>query len=68
MAYHNGSKFSTPDQDNDHNGGSCATTNGPWWHNNCSHSGLNRKFSQNLYWGRLSGHAAETSVMMIRKL
>lgn len=68
MAYHNGLKFSTPDQDNDNYGGSCATTYGPWWHKSCNHSGLNRKFSQNLYWAHFSGNAAKTSVMMIRKL
>ncbi|CAG2256241.1 unnamed protein product [Mytilus edulis] len=66
MAYHNGMKFSTIDQDNDENAGTAYVTSyGPWWHKNCCYSGLNRKFSKNLYW---SGQSPKTSVMMIRKL
>ncbi|VDI46720.1 Hypothetical predicted protein, partial [Mytilus galloprovincialis] len=36
MAYHNGMKFSTIDQDNDENKDrSFAKMSGAWWHNNC---------------------------------
>ncbi|XP_063405952.1 fibrinogen-like protein A [Mytilus trossulus] len=64
MAYHNGMKFSTTDQDNDE-GGKCVESWGPWWHKNCCHSGLNQEFKKNLRWGSVD---ATTSVMMIRKL
>ncbi|CAC5362067.1 Fibrinogen-like protein A [Mytilus coruscus] len=68
MAYHNGMKFSTTDQDNDEHGSSCVSTYGPWWHKSCCYSGLNRKINKNLYWQSFSSYAAKTSVMMIRKL
>ncbi|XP_052086283.1 fibrinogen-like protein A isoform X5 [Mytilus californianus] len=67
MAYHNGMKFSTTDQDNDESGGVCVTTGGPWWHKSCKYSGLNGKFN-NMYWYKISSNIAKTSVMMIRKL
>lgn len=35
MSYHNGMKFSSVDRDNDLNGGNCAGSGGPWWHNSC---------------------------------
>ncbi|CAG2192651.1 unnamed protein product [Mytilus edulis] len=38
MAYHNGMKFSSTDQDNDVGGGNCVDTFGPWWHKSCYHS------------------------------
>ncbi|VDI37594.1 Hypothetical predicted protein [Mytilus galloprovincialis] len=65
MAYHNGMKFSTTDQDNDQSSGKCVDNYGPWWHKNCCQSGLNMEFKSILYW---SGNTAKTSVMMIRKL
>lgn len=67
MAYHNGMKFSTTDQDNDKSG-NCVENYGPWWHKSCCHSALNRKFNSNLYWRSFSSNYAKTSVMMIRKL
>ena len=41
---HNGMKFSTPDNDNDKNGGNCAASdkNG-WWYNSCYRINLNRQ-------------------------
>ena len=33
----NGQRFTTFDNDNDRNGGNCASNNGGWWHNNCWH-------------------------------
>ena len=43
MAYHNGSMFSTKDNDNDNwSTDSCATRClGAWWYNRCNHSNLN---------------------------
>ena len=42
LGYHNGMKFSTKDNDNDRNGGSCAVAHrGAWWFNSCAHSDLN---------------------------
>ncbi|XP_076082947.1 fibrinogen-like protein A isoform X2 [Mytilus galloprovincialis] len=68
MTYHNGMKFSTTDQDNDRNGGNCAASRGPWWHNSCYYSGLNKEFKSHLYWNSFSSNSAKTAVMMIRKL
>ncbi|XP_076084683.1 fibrinogen-like protein A isoform X1 [Mytilus galloprovincialis] len=69
MAYNNGNKFSTKDQDNDDFlGAAWAMAYGPWWHKSCCYSSLNRKFNHNLYWKSFSDHSAKTSVMMIRKL
>ena len=42
MAYHNGHKFSTKDDDNDVYGGHCAVSySGAWWYGSCHHSNLN---------------------------
>ena len=42
MAYHNGNRFSTEDNDNDNNSGNCATNNqAAWWYNSCYYSNLN---------------------------
>ena len=41
---HNGMKFSTPDNDNDKDGGNCAAShkNG-WWFNSCDHININQQ-------------------------
>ena len=45
LTYHNGQRFSTPDRDNDVNGGHCAVHwHGPWWHRNCYQSLLTGKY------------------------
>ncbi|CAG2256240.1 unnamed protein product [Mytilus edulis] len=69
MAIHNGTKFSTIDQDNDlDSGADCARPYGAWWHNHCGASCLNRRFLSNLCWNTLKTYSAKTSVMMLRKL
>jgi len=40
----NGMQFSTPDQDNDNNGGPCSAGTSGWWFNNCARSALNVDF------------------------
>ena len=41
---HNGMKFSTPDNDNDKNGGNCALGHkSGWWHNSCYQININRQ-------------------------
>ena len=40
----NGMKFSTPDNDNDKNGGNCAAHyKSGWWYNNCYYININRQ-------------------------
>ncbi|CAC5373478.1 Fibrinogen-like protein A,Ryncolin-4,Angiopoietin-related protein 7,Angiopoietin-related protein 1,Ficolin-1-B,Techylectin-5A,Ficolin-2,Ryncolin-1,Tenascin-R,Fibrinogen-like protein 1,Fibrinogen C domain-containing protein 1-A,Tenascin-N,Ryncolin-3,Tenascin,Fibroleukin,Fibrinogen C domain-containing protein 1,Ryncolin-2,Techylectin-5B,Angiopoietin-2,Angiopoietin-related protein 2,Microfibril-associated glycoprotein 4,Ficolin-1,Fibrinogen C domain-containing protein 1-B [Mytilus coruscus] len=41
MAYHNGIKFSTTDQDNEEYKVACVKSAGPWWHKSCHYSALN---------------------------
>ena len=43
FAYHNGMKFSTPDNDNDKHSGNCAAAhkNGWWYHSGCYHINTN---------------------------
>jgi ficolin len=42
LSYHNNMRFSTKDQDNDVNSGSCAQRyNGAWWYQSCHRSNLN---------------------------
>ena len=41
---HNGMKFTTPDNDNDKNGGNCAIIfNSGWWYNDCYYININRQ-------------------------
>uniref|UniRef100_A0A1X7ULS4 Fibrinogen C-terminal domain-containing protein n=1 Tax=Amphimedon queenslandica TaxID=400682 RepID=A0A1X7ULS4_AMPQE len=46
LAWHNGRRFSTYDNDNDPwSGGNCAQDHaGAWWHNACYHSSLNGRY------------------------
>nr|XP_022292753.1 angiopoietin-2-like [Crassostrea virginica] len=73
---HNGSKFSTPDQDNDGSSGpNCAHEyHGAWWYYNCYDSNLNGKYmgpnvdnvmSMNWHWP-IGAESLNTSRMMIR--
>ena len=42
FTYHNGMKFSTPDNDNDKSGGNCAAGNkNGWWFNKCHNININ---------------------------
>ena len=48
LAYQNGMKFSTRDNDNDNRPNSCAQRHhGAWWFNNCYHSHLNGPYHHN---------------------
>ena len=48
LAYHNGMKFSTRDNDNDFYSGSCAQFwHGAWWFNYCFYSHLNGLYHHN---------------------
>jgi len=52
LARHNGSLFSTKDQDNDSNGGNCAVSSqGAWWYYSCQNSNLNGVYRQADYVG-----------------
>uniref|UniRef100_A0A1X7U6H0 Fibrinogen C-terminal domain-containing protein n=1 Tax=Amphimedon queenslandica TaxID=400682 RepID=A0A1X7U6H0_AMPQE len=45
LAYHNGWRFSTRDNDNDESGSSCAQAHtGAWWYKNCAWSNLNGRY------------------------
>ena len=52
LSYHNGMKFSTPDQDNDNWGwSSCAQYyKASYWYNACYNSNLNGEYNSQLYW------------------
>ncbi|XP_037820542.1 fibrinogen C domain-containing protein 1-like [Lucilia sericata] len=48
LQFHNGSKFSTNDRDNDIYSGNCAESfKGSWWYKNCYYSNLNGKYYKN---------------------
>ena len=50
MAYHNGKRFSTKDNDNDSYGGNCATMyKGGWWYNKCHLVNLNGLYLNGTY-------------------
>ena len=47
FAFHNGMKFSTPDNDNDKWSGNCAASlNSGWWYNDCHHININGQTPQ----------------------
>ncbi|XP_056016835.1 ryncolin-1-like [Ostrea edulis] len=76
LLYHKGMKFSTKDQDNDKNRGSCARYHkGAWWYNTCFHSNLNGQYAKSavvsdkyLSWYHLGNklEALRRTSMMIR--
>nr|XP_039252673.1 ficolin-1-like [Styela clava] len=46
LSYHNGLKFSTPDQDNDIHSSNCAAGHrGAWWYHSCHISNLNGEYA-----------------------
>ena len=50
LSFHSGMQFSTKDQDNDIDGGSCAVTyKGAWWYKHCHHSNLNGEYLGGLH-------------------
>ena len=53
LAYHNGYRFTTRDQDNDVWGNNCAQHwgGGAWWYRICWTSNLNGVYSSSFYWG-----------------
>ena len=65
--YHNGMQFSTFDQDNDNNGGSCASVRaGGWWYNNCYFACLMCDSSNNQWVSMPGGYYVVNSRMMIK--
>ena len=54
LSYHNGMKFSTPDQDNDNYGGNCAQAyKGSFWYNACYYCNPNGEYNSQLYWSSI---------------
>ncbi|XP_063417037.1 techylectin-like protein [Mytilus trossulus] len=74
LAYHNDTRFSTKDNDNDKNGSqNCASVyTGSWWFGACHYSNLNGVFKGsgakgiNWYYWRKTFDTIQTSTMMIR--
>ncbi|XP_061176260.1 fibrinogen-like protein A [Saccostrea echinata] len=76
LAWHNGMKFSTKDQDNDNwSSSNCASTwHGAWWYNECHKSNLNGAYAKSAlsswsypvweHWKR--NEALKQTVIMIR--
>ena len=62
LAYHNGQKFTTKDNDNDGSGSNCAVLYiGGWWYRNCHHSNLNGDYgndenSEGINWYTWKGY------------
>ena len=73
MAYHNGQRFSTLDQDNDSSSGSCSQTHGGggWWYKSCDHADLNGWYGQGrgdkgIEWAHWKGSSFRASRILIR--
>ena len=78
LVYHNGSKFSTRDQDNDGYGANCAQlSKGGWWYRACHlsnlnglyHGGLHSPSSDGVNWGHWRGqrYSHKFTEMKLRK-
>ena len=77
LSYHNGSMFSTWDQDNDYRSDHCSQYyHGAWWYHSCYTSNLNGKYmgpgvfndlSMNWKWAS-GGESLKSTRMMIRPL
>ena len=77
FAYHDGSAFSTKDQDNDSDDRNCAKTfQGGWWYKSCRdanlnglyHHGTHESFADGINWYHWKGdyYSAKRSEMKIR--
>ncbi|XP_061176958.1 fibrinogen C domain-containing protein 1-B-like [Saccostrea echinata] len=76
LAYNNGMKFTTKDQDNEENSGNCAVSrHGAWWYNWCAYGNLNGEYAQSAvsgwkytiwYHWKQTTEALKQTVMMIR--
>lgn len=77
MAYSNGSKFTTKDQDNDEYSTNCSKIRfGGWWYKGCAHANLNGlyassakndgKYNYWYLWTSQTTEALKSSRMMIR--
>ena len=75
LAHHNGSRFSTRDNDNDNSGDNCAQDfTGAWWYNNCYASNLNGRYfntktnnDQGIKWWDWKGTTLKFSEMKTRR-
>ncbi|XP_062607472.1 ficolin-2-like, partial [Saccostrea cucullata] len=79
LTYINNMKFSTKDQDNDLNGGSCSVSyKGGWWYRNCLYTnpnglylgGLNSKNAQGITYGAWLGqsYSLRQIQLMVRRV